>query len=67
MYELPPSRLRAPIGAAQLVVVAAALTPLAPHPLLTIVAAIALLALLASFVRDWGAATGRPRFRPDTP
>ena len=59
VYALPASRLRRPIGAAQLVVIAAALTPVAPQPALTVTAAVALLALAFSFARDWTIATGR--------
>ena len=59
VYALPASRLRRPIGAAQLVVIAVALTPVAPHSAVTATAAVALLALAASFARDWTIATGR--------
>ncbi|ELZ46301.1 CDP-diacylglycerol--glycerol-3-phosphate 3-phosphatidyltransferase [Halorubrum coriense DSM 10284] len=61
VYELPPSRLRPFVGTAQFLVVAVALVPGGPggSPPLTAVAATALAALLASFARDWAAATGR--------
>ena len=59
VFELPPSRLRGPIGAAQMVVIAAALVPTAPTGAVTVAAAIALVVLVASFLRDWLAATGR--------
>ena len=63
VYELPPSRIRPLVGTAQFVVVALALLPgvgAAGGPAwLTALAAVALAALLASFARDWAAATGR--------
>ena len=63
VYELPPSRIRPFVGSAQFGVVALALFPTtgaAPPPSwLVAVAGVALAALLASFGRDWAAATGR--------
>ncbi|WP_418285111.1 CDP-alcohol phosphatidyltransferase family protein [Halorubrum sp. DTA46] len=59
IYELPPSRVRRAIGSAQFLVVAVALLPGAGGPILTGGAAVALAVLLASFARDWAAATGR--------
>ncbi|TKX75275.1 CDP-alcohol phosphatidyltransferase family protein [Halorubrum sp. GN11_10-6_MGM] len=63
VYELPPSRLRPVVGTAQFAVVALALLPgvglAGRSALLTAFAAVALAALLASFARDWAAATGR--------
>ena len=63
VYELPPSRLRPFVGTAQFVVVAIALLPgvgtAGETTGLTAFAAVALAALLASFARDWAAATGR--------
>ncbi|RLM70589.1 CDP-alcohol phosphatidyltransferase family protein [Halorubrum sp. Atlit-8R] len=63
VYELPPSRARPFVGTAQFAVVALALLPNVGRggetPLLTAFAAVALAALLASFARDWAAATGR--------
>ena len=63
VYELPPSRIRPFVGSAQFAVVALALLPgvglSGENPLLTAFAAVALAALLASFARDWAAATGR--------
>ncbi|AZQ14426.1 CDP-alcohol phosphatidyltransferase family protein [Halorubrum sp. PV6] len=58
-YELPPSRVRGPIGIAQFLVVAAGLAPGIGGRPLAAVAGVALAVLLASFVRDWAAATGR--------
>jgi CDP-diacylglycerol--glycerol-3-phosphate 3-phosphatidyltransferase len=63
VYELPPSRARPFVGTAQFAVVALALVPgvgvsVGRLPL-TALAAVALAALLASFARDWAAATGR--------
>jgi CDP-diacylglycerol--glycerol-3-phosphate 3-phosphatidyltransferase len=57
VHDLPESRLRPLVGSAQFLVVAAALWPglVVPDPIV----AAAFVALLASFVRDWGAATGR--------
>lgn len=59
VYELPPSRIRQPIGAAQFLVVATALLPGVDGPALAAGAALALAVLLSSFARDWAAATGR--------
>lgn len=59
VYELPPSRIRQPVGAAQFLVVAVALLPGIDGWVLTAGAAVALAVLLSSFVRDWAAATGR--------
>lgn len=55
--DLPESRLRPLVGSTQVFVVVAALWPAltVPDP----VVAASLLALLASFLRDWAAATGR--------
>lgn len=59
VYALPPSSVRTAIGSAQLVVIAAALVPGSGGWLLSGLAALALATLLASFARDWAAATGR--------
>ena len=61
VYELPPSRIRPFVGTAQFAVVALALVPsgAGEGSPLTAFAALALAALLASFARDWAAATGR--------
>lgn len=59
IYGLPPSRVRRGIGSAQFLVIAAALLPGAGGPVLAAVAGLALTVLLASFARDWAAATGR--------
>ncbi|SDF30023.1 CDP-diacylglycerol--glycerol-3-phosphate 3-phosphatidyltransferase [Halorubrum xinjiangense] len=63
VFELPPSRVRPFIGTAQFAVVALALLPdvagAGGDSRLTAAAGVALAALLASFVRDWAAATGR--------
>lgn len=63
VYELPPSRVRPFVGTAQFAVLALALLPSVGRgggrALLTAFAAVALAALLASFARDWAAATGR--------
>ena len=63
VYELPPSRIRPFVGTAQFAVVAVALLPAVwgagGTPGLTALAGVALAALLASFARDWAAATGR--------
>ena len=63
VYELPPSRVRPLIGTAQFAVVAVALVPGIESAVgsfgLTALAAVALAPLLASFARDWAAATGR--------
>lgn len=63
VYGLPPSRLRPFVGTAQFAVIALALLPgvglAGRSALLTAFAAVALAALLASFARDWAAATGR--------
>lgn len=58
-FELPPSRVRGPIGIAQFLVVAAGLAPGVGGRPLAAAAGVALAALLASFTRDWAAATGR--------
>lgn len=58
-YELPPSRIRGPVGIAQFLVVAAGLVPGVGGRPLAVVAGLALATLLASFARDWAAATGR--------
>jgi CDP-diacylglycerol--glycerol-3-phosphate 3-phosphatidyltransferase len=57
VHDLPESRLRPLVGSAQFLVVAVALWPgvAVPDP----IAAAAFVALIVSFVRDWGAATGR--------
>ncbi len=54
---LPPSRLRRPLAALQMVFLTAALTPPAPTPLIRTVAPLVLLPSLAVFVRDWLAVT----------
>lgn len=59
VYDLPESRLRPLVGAAQLAVIGAALLPAFGPPETTFTAAFALAALCASFGRDWAAATGR--------
>ncbi|MEZ3167341.1 CDP-alcohol phosphatidyltransferase family protein [Halorubrum ejinorense] len=62
VYELPPSRVRPFVGSAQFGVVALALLPTVGSTTpawLAAVAALALATLLASFARDWAAATGR--------
>jgi len=60
VYRLPPSRLRPVVGTAQFLVVGAGLLPNAGDAgWLVALAALALAALLASFTRDWAAATGR--------
>lgn len=63
VYELPPSRLRPFVGTAQFAVVALGLLPrfadAGGSSRLTALAGVALAALLASFARDWAAATGR--------
>ncbi|MEZ3164139.1 CDP-alcohol phosphatidyltransferase family protein [Halorubrum sp. RMP-47] len=61
VYELPPSRIRPFVGTAQFAVVTLALVPngVGEGSPLTAFAALALAALLASFARDWAAATGR--------
>ncbi|QAU11960.1 CDP-alcohol phosphatidyltransferase family protein [Halorubrum sp. BOL3-1] len=64
VYELPPSRVRRFVGVAQFAVVALALLPgvggADGRPAwLAAFAAVAVAALLASFARDWAAATGR--------
>jgi CDP-diacylglycerol--glycerol-3-phosphate 3-phosphatidyltransferase len=63
VYELPPSRVRPFVGTAQFAVVALALVPGVGSSdgatWLPALAAVALAALLASFARDWAAATGR--------
>ena len=60
VYRLPPSRLRPVVGTAQFLVVGAGLLPAAGDAgWLVALAALALAALLASFARDWAAATGR--------
>ena len=65
---LGPSRLRGPIGAAVMAVLAAALTPVAPQPWVTAVAAAVLAALTWSLCRDWAVLTGRwPRSRSESP
>jgi len=58
-YELPPSRVRGPVGSGQFLVIAVALVPGTGGSPLAAAAGIALAALLASFARDWAAATGR--------
>ncbi|MDB2245514.1 CDP-alcohol phosphatidyltransferase family protein [Halorubrum ezzemoulense] len=63
VYELPPSRVRPFVGTAQFAAVAVALVPgvggaRVASPLAAF-AGVALAALLASFARDWAAATGR--------
>ena len=64
--ELPSSRVRGPIGASQMAVIAAALVPPAPTGTVTVAAAVAMIALVASFLRDWLVATGRlDRETPD--
>ena len=57
--DLPPSRLRRPIGSLQLVVIALALLPIVDPALSRPVAAAALVALAGSFTRDWLAITDR--------
>ncbi|MGM0447456.1 MAG: CDP-alcohol phosphatidyltransferase family protein [Methanobacteriota archaeon] len=63
VFELPPSRVRPFVGTAQFAVVAFALLPdvagAGGDSRLTALAGVALAALLASFARDWAAATGR--------
>lgn len=59
LYELPPSRLRGPIGAAQMLVIVAALAPGVDGRPVAVAAAIALVPLLVGFGRDWAAASGR--------
>ncbi|WP_231741304.1 hypothetical protein [Halorubrum sp. CBA1125] len=59
VYALPPSRLRPVVGSAQFLVVAAALAPGIGGTPIAAAAAVGLAALLASFARDWAAATGR--------
>lgn len=59
VYDLPESRLRPVVGAAQLVVIGGALLPLFGTPETTAASTLALAALCLSFGRDWAAATGR--------
>lgn len=58
-YELPPSRVRGLVGSGQFLVIAAALLPGTGGRPLAVGAGLALAVLLASFARDWAAATGR--------
>ncbi len=54
---LPPSRLRRPLAALQMVFLTVALFPPAPTPLVRAVAPVVLLPSLAVFARDWLAVT----------
>lgn len=55
--SLPPSRLRRPLAALQMVFLTVALLPPAPTPLIRAVAPVVLLPSLAVFARDWLAVT----------
>lgn len=57
---LPPSRLRRPLAALQMVFISVALLPPAPTPLIRTVAPVVLLPSLAVFARDWLAVTVSP-------
>ncbi|MFC7027302.1 CDP-alcohol phosphatidyltransferase family protein [Halomicroarcula sp. GCM10025324] len=57
--DLPPSRLRRPLAALQMVFITWALVPVAPTPLVRTLAPVVLLPSLAVFARDWLAVTVR--------
>ena len=57
--DLPPSRLRRPLAALQMVFITCALVPVAPTPLVWTLAPLVLLPSLVVFGRDWLAVTVR--------